>query len=70
MSIHEKVQQWEREEGVRLFQNLGLPRNAVILDYGCGFGHYSIAASGFLGGKDGQVYAVDINKDCLKHFLG
>ncbi|WP_310830990.1 class I SAM-dependent methyltransferase [Paenibacillus pedocola] len=67
MSIHEKVQQWEREEGVRLFQNLGLPRNAAILDYGCGFGHYSIAASRFLGGKDGQVYAVDINKDCLKH---
>jgi len=67
MTIHEKIKQWECGEGVRLVQDLGLPPDACILDYGCGFGHYAIAASRALDGERGKVYAVDINKDCLKH---
>ncbi|MEO3944260.1 class I SAM-dependent methyltransferase [Gorillibacterium sp. CAU 1737] len=65
MTLHEKIKLWEREEGAKLFHDLGLPKDAVILDYGCGFGHYTFAASRFLGGTQGKVYAVDINKVCL-----
>lgn len=67
MDIHGKIKQWEHEDGVRLIQEFGLPQDARILDYGCGFGHYSLAASRSLGDGQGKVYAVDINKDCLKH---
>lgn len=67
MTIHEKVKLWEKEEGINLFHDLGLSNNANILDYGCGFGHYTFAASRFLGSSQGNVFAVDINKDCLKY---
>jgi ubiquinone/menaquinone biosynthesis C-methylase UbiE len=50
MTIHGKIKQWEREEEVRLIQEFGLPQDAQILDYGCGFGHYTLAASRSLGG--------------------
>lgn len=66
MNIHEKIKLWEGNEGVALFEDLGLKSNSTILDYGCGFGHYSIAASRFLRGQ-GTVFAVDINKVCLDH---
>ncbi|WP_379143837.1 class I SAM-dependent methyltransferase [Paenibacillus sp. sgz500992] len=65
MNTHEKVKQWENGEGVALFQGLGLAEDAEILDYGCGFGHYTFAASRALNGR-GTVYAVDINKECMK----
>lgn len=67
MSIHEKVKLWEQLEGINLFVDLGLTDHANILDYGCGFGHYTFAASRFLGCKEGTVYAIDTNNDCLKH---
>ncbi|WP_342438418.1 methyltransferase domain-containing protein [Paenibacillus sp. FSL L8-0436] len=65
MNTHEQVKQWENGEGVALFQGLGLAEDAEILDYGCGFGHYTFAASRALNGR-GTVYAVDINKKCMK----
>lgn len=69
MTIHEEVKQWERHDGGNIFRGLGLPANASILDYGCGFGHYTLAVSRFLG-QQGNVHAVDINKECLKHISG
>ncbi|SET94201.1 class I SAM-dependent methyltransferase [Paenibacillus sp. NFR01] len=67
MSIHEKIKQWERTQGVALFADLGLPDNANILDYGCGYGHFTFAASRYLGSERGNVFAVDINRDCLTY---
>ncbi|WP_052339404.1 class I SAM-dependent methyltransferase [Gorillibacterium massiliense] len=66
MNTQEKIKQWEQDAAPALFQGLGLPEDAKILDYGCGFGHYTFAAARALGGK-GEVYAVDINKWCLTH---
>lgn len=67
MTIHEEVKLWEREEGTIIFRDIGLSDHATILDYGCGFGHYTFAASRYLGGQRGTVHAVDINKECFKH---
>ena len=67
MTIHEEVKLWERNDGTRIFIDLELPNNANILDYGCGFGHYTFAASRYLVGQQGKIYAVDINKECLKY---
>jgi ubiquinone/menaquinone biosynthesis C-methylase UbiE len=66
MDLYERIGMWEKHEGAKLFEELGLPTEAKVLDLGCGFGHYSIAVSNALQGK-GIVYAVDINKTCLKH---
>ncbi|MEF2967707.1 class I SAM-dependent methyltransferase [Paenibacillus sp. M1] len=64
MDIQEQIKNWERKEGVSLFDRLGLPEEAAVLDYGCGFGHYTFALSRALHGR-GTVYAVDINPACL-----
>ncbi|WP_379138829.1 class I SAM-dependent methyltransferase [Paenibacillus sp. sgz500958] len=66
MNIHEEVRLWERGEGVELFAGLGLPDDARVLDYGCGYGHYTFAVSRYIGSNKGNVIGVDINKDCLK----
>lgn len=65
MNIHESVKSWEQNQGVELFKDLNLNPNSIILDYGCGFGHYTFAASRALEGR-GVVYSVDINKTCLR----
>ena len=66
LNLYEKISVWEKNEGKDLFKNFELPKEAKVLDYGCGFGHYSLAAANAL--KDiGIVYAVDVNKMCLDH---
>jgi len=66
LGTHEKIKEWERNEGAKIFTELNLPRNAVVLDYGSGFGHYTFAVARALEGQ-GQVYAVDINPACNRH---
>jgi ubiquinone/menaquinone biosynthesis C-methylase UbiE len=66
LSTHEKIKDWERNEGAKIFAALNLPGNAVVLDYGSGFGHYTFAVARALDGQ-GQVYAVDINPTCNQY---
>lgn len=63
--IDEQLHDWEKGEGKALFERMHWRKDAKILDYGCGYGHYSIALSKTLNTL-GKVYAVDINKGCLK----
>lgn len=66
MSIYKEVKSWERQEGAELFKDLGLDDSALILDYGCGYGHYTFPAARALNYK-GTVFAVDINQKCLQY---
>jgi ubiquinone/menaquinone biosynthesis C-methylase UbiE len=66
MDVHEKIKLWEREEGAALYRGFGFNESSKVLDYGCGFGHYTLAASRALDGQ-GTIYAVDIDKGILKH---
>lgn len=66
MTIHEQVLDWEINEGVSLFDAIGLKADSLVLDYGCGFGHYTIAAANVLKGT-GCVYGVDIDKQVMKY---
>jgi len=54
------------EEAVESF---GLIPGAVVADFGCGSGHYSIAAAKKVGDL-GKVYAIDIQKDLLGALKG
>ena len=66
MEVHQKIKLWEREEGAALYRQFELGEAPRVLDYGCGFGHYSFAAARALGGQ-GIVYAVDIDNGILKY---
>jgi ubiquinone/menaquinone biosynthesis C-methylase UbiE len=45
---------------------MGLREGMKVGDFGAGSGHYARAAAGVVG-KEGRVYAIDIQEDLLKH---
>lgn len=45
---------------------IGLREGMKVGDIGAGSGHYALAAGNIVG-KDGRVYAIDIQEDMLKH---
>lgn len=47
-----------------LLRAIPLESGMVVADFGCGNGHYTVAAAA-LAGKKGQVYSLDILEDCL-----
>jgi ubiquinone/menaquinone biosynthesis C-methylase UbiE len=63
MDIHKKVVEWETKIGVELFEYCNIPKNAIVIDFGCGYGHYSVAISQHL--ENGEVYSVDKDKKAL-----
>lgn len=64
MNIHERIEKWQVEDGVYLFHKMKLPDNSVFIDFGCGYGEYTISLA--LSNKDCTVYAVDKNKKMLE----
>ena len=66
MNIFDDVNNWEKTEGAELFSSILNVSDPVILDYGCGAGNYSFAAS-YAFGQKCKVEAVDINKQCLDY---
>lgn len=69
MSIFDEANKWEKEEGAKIFSSILNVNNPVILDYGCGAGNYSFAAA-YAFEQKCNVYAVDINKQCLDYING
>lgn len=63
MNIHERVIEWETKKGIELFERSNIPKNATIIDFGCGYGQYSVAISHYL--KNGSVYSIDKDKKAL-----
>lgn len=46
-------------------KNFGLEPGMAVADFGCGSGHYTIAAANLIG-KTGTVYAIDVQKELLQ----
>lgn len=65
MNIHEKIINWEKNEGVDVLKNIGIKEGFNVADFGCGFGHYTMATS-FVIGETGKIYAIDNNKKIIK----
>ena len=63
--MNEKLRLWENTDGKLLFEKMHWRKDAKVLDYGCGFGHYSIALAKTLN-SSGKVFAVDRNQKGLK----
>lgn len=65
-SVWEELYDFETIEAVETLRKCGVTTGKNVLDMGCGYGHYTIAAS-IASGERGRVIAVDKDKKALKH---
>lgn len=61
------VTRWLTADGEDFFRDLGVKGGNVILDFGCGAGHYAIPAAKAVG-QGGMVYALDKDSIALSQF--
>lgn len=59
-----ETENWEGKEGVKFLRKIGIRAGQVVLDFGCGVGHYTIPTAKVVGNK-GIVYAVDKEQQAL-----
>ena len=57
-----KVDKWTEEYGIKFLKEVGIKKGNIIFDCCCGEGNYTLLAARIVG-KDGLVYAMDMNKD-------
>lgn len=66
MDTFEKIKAWEQTECFRVMEEIGIREGDAVIDFGCGFGHYTFPAAELVKQK-GKVYAIDKNKDILNY---
>lgn len=66
MTEQEKVKYWEYNDGVEIIKSIGVTEGDYLIDFGCGFGHYTFPASIVVQGQ-GKIFAIDRNKDVLRY---
>ena len=49
---------------IELLERIGIRRGQAVLDFGCGYGIYTIPVAKIVGGQ-GRVYALDKDKEAL-----
>ena len=59
-----KVDKWTKEYSVKFLKEVGIKKGDTIFDCCCGEGNYTIPAAR-IAGKNGTVYAMDMNKNKL-----
>ena len=52
------VKEWLNRESEVFLEDIGIKKGDVVLDFGCGDGHYTIPAAKVVS-KEGKVYAMD-----------
>lgn len=65
-SIHKDVLHWETTECKQIMQHVGIKENDIVIDFGCGYGHYTLAC-GLVLNNTGKVYAIDCDKKALNY---
>jgi ubiquinone/menaquinone biosynthesis C-methylase UbiE len=65
MSIFSEVEEWIYKDGVRFLKEIGIKEGDIVLDFGCGEGHYTIPLAKVVGER-GRVYGLDKDKEVLK----
>lgn len=63
--IHQQVLAWETTTCKSLMQKVGIKQDARVIDFGCGYGHYTIGCALALE-QTGEVFAVDCDTKALK----
>lgn len=65
VDIHGQVLAWETTTCKSLMQKVGMKQDARVIDFGCGYGHYTIGCALALE-QTGEVFAVDCDTKALK----
>jgi len=63
-----KIEKWQKKDGIRILKKIGLKKGQTVLDFGAKNGNYSIPASKIVGEK-GLIYALDKNSDSLDELM-
>ncbi len=56
--MYSDIQRWFKREGAVFLKDIGVRPGYLVLDFGCGSGHYTIPAAKVVG-ESGRVYALD-----------
>jgi len=62
------VERWIKKDGEIFLKEIGIKEGQIVLDFGCGEGHYTIPAAKVVG-EDGRVYGVDKDSGSLDKLL-
>ena len=62
------IQSWIKKEGINYFQELGIKKDQVIVDFGCNTGHYALPAARVVG-PEGKVYAIDLEQTAIDELM-
>ncbi len=62
------INRWFRREGAVFLKDIGVRPGCLVLDFGCGSGHYTIPAAKVVG-ESGWVYALDQNRSVLDKLM-
>jgi len=62
------VEMWLKKDGEEFLKAIGVEEGQIVLDFGCGAGHYSIPASKVVGEK-GRIFALDKDKQALNQLI-
>lgn len=65
LDIHQVVLNWENNECKELMRSVGVKEGNIIIDFGCGYGHYTLPCA-FALNSTGMVYAIDCDNSTLK----
>ena len=59
---------WLQEKAEKVLREVGIRKDQIVLDFGCGSGYYAIPAAKMVGDK-GKVYALDKNGNRLREVM-
>jgi ubiquinone/menaquinone biosynthesis C-methylase UbiE len=62
------IEKWLEGNGEVFLKDIGIRKGQLILDFGCGVGHYTIPAAKAVG-KVGKVYALDKDRGALDKLM-
>ncbi len=62
------IEIWLEEESEKVLKEVGIKKDQIILDFGCGSGYYTIPAAKIVG-DGGKVYALDKSRASLREVM-
>ena len=63
------IKEWLNREGEAFLEDIGIKKGEVVLDFGCGAGHYTIPAAKVVS-EEGKVYAMDKDIESMHKLMG